>query len=64
VRLRTSPDGVLIEDRDGWVSLRAALGDRWIKPGQAVQLEIDGIATLTNRVAADATPATAVPAGA
>jgi 2-keto-4-pentenoate hydratase/2-oxohepta-3-ene-1,7-dioic acid hydratase in catechol pathway len=37
--------------------------DRWIKPGQAVQLEIDSIGTLTNRVAADATPATAVPAG-
>ena len=38
--------------------------DRWIEPGQTVQLEIDGIGTLTNRVSADAKPTTAVPAGA
>jgi 2-keto-4-pentenoate hydratase/2-oxohepta-3-ene-1,7-dioic acid hydratase in catechol pathway len=36
--------------------------DRWIEPGQTVQLEIDGIGTLTNRVSADARPTTAVPA--
>jgi 2-keto-4-pentenoate hydratase/2-oxohepta-3-ene-1,7-dioic acid hydratase in catechol pathway len=36
--------------------------DRWITPGQTVQLEIDGIGTLTNPVSADATPTTAVPA--
>ena len=36
--------------------------DRWIKTGQTVQLEIDGIGTLTNRISADATPATGVPA--
>jgi 2-keto-4-pentenoate hydratase/2-oxohepta-3-ene-1,7-dioic acid hydratase in catechol pathway len=34
--------------------------DRWIKPGQTVELEIDGIGTLTNTVSADATPSTAV----
>jgi 2-keto-4-pentenoate hydratase/2-oxohepta-3-ene-1,7-dioic acid hydratase in catechol pathway len=33
---------------------------RWIKPGQTVQLEIDRIGTLTNRVSADAVPTTAV----
>lgn len=31
--------------------------DRWIQPGQEVQLEIDGIGTLTNRVSAEASPA-------
>lgn len=30
--------------------------DRWIKPGQEVELEIDGIGTLTNRISADAQP--------
>jgi 2-keto-4-pentenoate hydratase/2-oxohepta-3-ene-1,7-dioic acid hydratase in catechol pathway len=30
--------------------------DRWIKPGQAVELEIDGIGTLTNRVSSAGTP--------
>jgi 2-keto-4-pentenoate hydratase/2-oxohepta-3-ene-1,7-dioic acid hydratase in catechol pathway len=34
--------------------------DRWIKPGQTVELEIDGIGTLTNRVSAAATPTTVV----
>jgi 2-keto-4-pentenoate hydratase/2-oxohepta-3-ene-1,7-dioic acid hydratase in catechol pathway len=37
--------------------------DRWIKPGQTVELEIDGIGTLTNTVSADAAPTTAVRAG-
>ena len=37
--------------------------DRWIQPGQTVELEIDGIGTVTNRVSADAKPTTAVPAG-
>jgi len=30
--------------------------DRWIRPGQTVELEIDGIGTLTNRVSAEAAP--------
>jgi 2-keto-4-pentenoate hydratase/2-oxohepta-3-ene-1,7-dioic acid hydratase in catechol pathway len=30
--------------------------DRWINPGQSVELEIDGIGTLTNRINADALP--------
>lgn len=30
--------------------------DRWIKPGQTVELEIDGIGTLTNRISPDASP--------
>jgi 2-keto-4-pentenoate hydratase/2-oxohepta-3-ene-1,7-dioic acid hydratase in catechol pathway len=30
--------------------------DRWIKPGQTVELQIDGIGTLTNRVSKEATP--------
>ncbi|MBF6620202.1 MAG: fumarylacetoacetate hydrolase family protein [Patulibacter sp.] len=34
--------------------------ERWIAPGQTVELEIDGIGTLTNRVSADAVPATAI----
>ena len=29
---------------------------RWIRPGQTVELEIDGIGTLSNRIAAEATP--------
>lgn len=33
--------------------------DRWIAPGQTVELEIDGIGTLTNRLSAEATPWTA-----
>lgn len=33
--------------------------DRWIRPGQTVQLEIDGIGTVTNPVSAAAKPATA-----
>lgn len=36
--------------------------ERWIRPGQTVELEIDGIGTLTNRISPDAGPATAVPA--
>lgn len=35
--------------------------DRWIKPGQTVELEIDGIGKVANRVSADAKPTTAVP---
>jgi 2-keto-4-pentenoate hydratase/2-oxohepta-3-ene-1,7-dioic acid hydratase in catechol pathway len=34
--------------------------DRWIKPGQTVELEIDGIGTLTNRVSAHAVPTSAL----
>jgi 2-keto-4-pentenoate hydratase/2-oxohepta-3-ene-1,7-dioic acid hydratase in catechol pathway len=30
--------------------------ERWIRPGQTVQLEIDGIGTLTNQISASATP--------
>ena len=30
--------------------------DRWIQPGQTVELEIDGIGTLTNRIDAEARP--------
>jgi 2-keto-4-pentenoate hydratase/2-oxohepta-3-ene-1,7-dioic acid hydratase in catechol pathway len=30
--------------------------DRWIQPGQTVELEIDGIGTLRNKISADATP--------
>lgn len=30
--------------------------DRWIKPDQTVELEIDGIGTLTNRISGTATP--------
>lgn len=29
---------------------------RWIRPGQTVELEIDGIGTLANRISAEATP--------
>ena len=36
--------------------------ERWIKPGQTVDLEIDRIGTLTNRLSAGAAPTTAVPA--
>jgi 2-keto-4-pentenoate hydratase/2-oxohepta-3-ene-1,7-dioic acid hydratase in catechol pathway len=36
--------------------------DRWIKPGQTVELEIDRIGTLSNRLSAQAGPTTAVPA--
>ena len=28
--------------------------DRWIRPGQTVELEIDGIGTLANTIEADA----------
>jgi 2-keto-4-pentenoate hydratase/2-oxohepta-3-ene-1,7-dioic acid hydratase in catechol pathway len=34
--------------------------ERWIEPGQTVELEIDGIGTVSNRIDADAVPATAV----
>jgi 2-keto-4-pentenoate hydratase/2-oxohepta-3-ene-1,7-dioic acid hydratase in catechol pathway len=34
--------------------------DRWIRPGQTVELEIDGIGTLTNTVSANTSPTTAV----
>jgi 2-keto-4-pentenoate hydratase/2-oxohepta-3-ene-1,7-dioic acid hydratase in catechol pathway len=37
--------------------------DRWIQPGQTVELEIDGIGTLTNRIDPDAAPANATVAG-
>ena len=30
--------------------------DRWIQPGQTVELEIDGIGTLTNRIDPTARP--------
>jgi 2-keto-4-pentenoate hydratase/2-oxohepta-3-ene-1,7-dioic acid hydratase in catechol pathway len=36
--------------------------ERWIKPGQTVTLEIDGIGKVSNRISSTATPATAVPA--
>jgi 2-keto-4-pentenoate hydratase/2-oxohepta-3-ene-1,7-dioic acid hydratase in catechol pathway len=36
--------------------------ERWVQPGQTVELEIDRIGTLTNRISADAVPHTAVPA--
>ena len=35
--------------------------ERWIRPGQTVELEIDRIGTVSNRISADAHPATAVP---
>lgn len=37
--------------------------DRWIQPGQTVELEIDGIGTLANRIDRDAVPRNAVVAG-
>ena len=37
--------------------------DRWIQPGQTVELEIDGIGTLANRIDPDAGPRNAVIAG-
>jgi 2-keto-4-pentenoate hydratase/2-oxohepta-3-ene-1,7-dioic acid hydratase in catechol pathway len=36
--------------------------ERWVKPGQKVELEIDGIGMLTNRISAEAVPHTAVQA--
>jgi 2-keto-4-pentenoate hydratase/2-oxohepta-3-ene-1,7-dioic acid hydratase in catechol pathway len=30
--------------------------DRWIQPGQTVELEIDGIGTLRNRITREAVP--------
>src|SRR6201993_2322016 len=36
--------------------------ERWIKPGQTVELEIDGIGTLSKHISASASPTTAVPA--
>jgi 2-keto-4-pentenoate hydratase/2-oxohepta-3-ene-1,7-dioic acid hydratase in catechol pathway len=30
--------------------------DRWVRPGQTVELEIDAIGTLSNRISADARP--------
>jgi 2-keto-4-pentenoate hydratase/2-oxohepta-3-ene-1,7-dioic acid hydratase in catechol pathway len=36
--------------------------ERWVKPGQTVELEIDGIGMLTNRISAEAVPHTAVQA--
>jgi 2-keto-4-pentenoate hydratase/2-oxohepta-3-ene-1,7-dioic acid hydratase in catechol pathway len=38
--------------------------DRWIQPGQTVELEIDGIGTLTNRIDPEAEPRNASLAGA
>jgi 2-keto-4-pentenoate hydratase/2-oxohepta-3-ene-1,7-dioic acid hydratase in catechol pathway len=35
--------------------------ERWIKPGQTVALEIDGIGTVRNHISPDARPATALP---
>jgi 2-keto-4-pentenoate hydratase/2-oxohepta-3-ene-1,7-dioic acid hydratase in catechol pathway len=37
--------------------------DRWVQPGQTVELEIDGIGTLANRIDADAEPRNATLAG-
>jgi hypothetical protein len=37
--------------------------DRWIQPGQTVELEIDRIGTLTNRIDRDAEPHNAKVAG-
>ena len=34
--------------------------DRWIEPGQTVELEIDGIGTVANRISPDASPSTAL----
>jgi Fumarylacetoacetate (FAA) hydrolase family len=36
--------------------------ERWIKPGQTVELEIDRIGTVSNRISTEASPTTAVPA--
>ncbi|MBV9002173.1 MAG: fumarylacetoacetate hydrolase family protein [Solirubrobacterales bacterium] len=36
--------------------------ERWIKPGQTVELEIDRIGTVSNRISTEAPPTTAVPA--
>jgi 2-keto-4-pentenoate hydratase/2-oxohepta-3-ene-1,7-dioic acid hydratase in catechol pathway len=36
--------------------------ERWIKPGQTVTLEIDGIGKVSNRISSTAAPTTAVPA--
>lgn len=36
--------------------------ERFVRPGQTVELEIDGIGTVTNRIAPDAGPSTAVTA--
>jgi 2-keto-4-pentenoate hydratase/2-oxohepta-3-ene-1,7-dioic acid hydratase in catechol pathway len=37
--------------------------DRWIQPGQTVELEIDGIGTVANRIDAEAEPRYSRPAG-
>jgi 2-keto-4-pentenoate hydratase/2-oxohepta-3-ene-1,7-dioic acid hydratase in catechol pathway len=37
--------------------------DRWVQPGQTVELEIDGIGTVSNRIDADAAPYNAKVAG-
>jgi 2-keto-4-pentenoate hydratase/2-oxohepta-3-ene-1,7-dioic acid hydratase in catechol pathway len=34
--------------------------ERWIEPGQTIELEIDRIGTLSNRISAQAAPRTAV----
>lgn len=34
--------------------------ERWIEPGQTVELEVDGIGTVANRIDSDAVPATAL----
>jgi 2-keto-4-pentenoate hydratase/2-oxohepta-3-ene-1,7-dioic acid hydratase in catechol pathway len=34
--------------------------ERWIRPGQTVQLEIDGVGTVSNRISAEAVPTTAL----
>jgi 2-keto-4-pentenoate hydratase/2-oxohepta-3-ene-1,7-dioic acid hydratase in catechol pathway len=36
--------------------------ERWVKPGQTVTLEIDGIGKVSNRISSTAAPTTAVPA--
>ena len=37
--------------------------ERWIEPGQTVELEIDGIGTVANAISRSARPSTAFPAG-
>jgi 2-keto-4-pentenoate hydratase/2-oxohepta-3-ene-1,7-dioic acid hydratase in catechol pathway len=37
--------------------------DRWIQPGQVVELEIDGIGAVANRIDPDAAPVNARPKG-
>jgi 2-keto-4-pentenoate hydratase/2-oxohepta-3-ene-1,7-dioic acid hydratase in catechol pathway len=60
VKLRVTARGLIGEDaeRGRWVRLPGSedLLDRWIQPGQTVELAIDGIGTLTNRISPTAVP--------